>query len=239
VSSSTYLLHAFWPARMEDEVSCAARLRRLLERLPTGPVPAAWKEGYRPISLDVLASLFDRNRFFTDGRIKRCTPELGFCVVISSPMVLADKCFIDLHVGAYDDHNPHCNSIRFDIPKWPPDWGKRDASALRATVRAVVETWEAEEASVTSYAYQEHWRRSQGGNGADSLYIPWEGWITYLPAEKAARVTTPEGVGVEVLENGGVIYTLCEEPFSLDNPLHMQRAAAMQRALEPVQTSRP
>jgi hypothetical protein len=235
LSGSTYLLDAYWPSRKEDEVSCATRLRSLLQRLPAGPTPATWKEGYRTLNLDALASLFDRNRFYTDGRNKRWMPQLGFRAMLSSRMFLSDQCFIDLHVGAYGDPNPHRNSIQFEIRNVPSGWGVKDASSLRPIIRAVVETWGAEEASLSHSSYREYRRSYKRDNGSDVYYLPWEGWITYLPPEKAACVKAPEDVAVEALPNGGSIYTLCEELFSLDNPLHMQRATAMQRALEPIQ----
>ena len=66
--------------------------------------------------------------------------------------------------------------------------------------------------------------------------LPWVGWLTYLPADLAAKTTIPPEIAVERLDDGGIIAALCEEPFRVDNPEHLARARAMEAAIRPIQS---
>ena len=65
---------------------------------------------------------------------------------------------------------------------------------------------------------------------------PWIGWITYLPADLAARAKYPEGVGVETFEDGAALVTLCEEPFDKDDAAGLAKLRALEAALRPLQS---
>ena len=65
---------------------------------------------------------------------------------------------------------------------------------------------------------------------------PWIGWITYLPANLAARAKYPAGVEVETLEDGAALVTLCEEPFEKKDVEGMARLHALEAALRPIQS---
>jgi hypothetical protein len=70
----------------------------------------------------------------------------------------------------------------------------------------------------------------------DKLLVPWVGWLTYLPADLAAKVSIPPDIAVERLGDGGIIATLSEEPFTIDDPVHMARAKAMEAAIRPIRS---
>ena len=50
------------------------------------------------------------------------------------------------------------------------------------------------------------------------------------------KVTIPDGLDVERLDDGSIIVSLREEPFTIDNPEHMARARALEAAIRPIQT---
>jgi len=64
---------------------------------------------------------------------------------------------------------------------------------------------------------------------------PWIGWITWLPADLAARAQYPGDVEVENLADGSALVTLCEEPFDKTDAEGMARLRALQTALRPIQ----
>jgi hypothetical protein len=62
------------------------------------------------------------------------------------------------------------------------------------------------------------------------------GWITYLPPDLAARAKYPADVEVEALDDGAVLVTLCEEPFSNGDTAGLARLHALEAALRPIQS---
>jgi Immunity protein 52 len=65
---------------------------------------------------------------------------------------------------------------------------------------------------------------------------PMLGWITYLPADLAARAKYPADVEVEKLSDGAVLVTLCEEMFEETDAEGMARLHRLEAALRPIQT---
>jgi hypothetical protein len=65
---------------------------------------------------------------------------------------------------------------------------------------------------------------------------PMLGWITYLPADLAARAKYPADVEVETLSDGAVLVTLCEEMFEETDAEGMKRLHALEAALRPIQS---
>jgi hypothetical protein len=60
------------------------------------------------------------------------------------------------------------------------------------------------------------------------------GWLTYVAFPYSLRLNPPRDVEVERLAGAGLLATLCEEPFDIDNPRHMALADEMQTAILPV-----
>jgi hypothetical protein len=62
-------------------------------------------------------------------------------------------------------------------------------------------------------------------------------WLDhYLPADLAARAKYPADVEVEVLEDGAVLVTLCEEPFEKGDVEGLARMHALEAALRLIQS---
>jgi hypothetical protein len=64
-----------------------------------------------------------------------------------------------------------------------------------------------------------------------TLLSPLLGWLTYIAAPYSALISAPNGVDAQKVA-GGTVFSLCEEPFTIDNAKHMATAAAMERALQ-------
>ena len=97
---------------------------------------------------------------------------------------------------------------------------------------AIAEAWDASFAVVRGGRYVKYIPRNENNKG---YRWPWAGWLTYLSSPRSLLVTPPEDAKAERFADGGLLVTLCEEPFDVDNPQHMAVADEMQRALRPVQ----
>jgi hypothetical protein len=230
-----YTLWVQWPARQENRTSCAARLRRFLDAFPTCAAGPGWRSGENAVDLNVLAPLFERRRFRKDPYPRRAHPEHGFQATLWRETVSGDTCSIALRPGAYGHPSRSLNTINVMFNRRLPLSDEWTAATLRSLLVAAVSAWDASDGYVGSNSYLLSCGTYAAGNGVRYLYEPKEGWITYLSAEQVERLEAPDGVSVEILENGGALYTLCEEQFTPKNSLHAQRAAAMQKAMEPVQ----
>ena len=71
---------------------------------------------------------------------------------------------------------------------------------------------------------------------ARRLLKPRIGWITYLPADLAARAKYPADVELETLDDGAALVTLCEEPFGKGDAEGLARLRALEAALRPIQS---
>ena len=159
-----------------------------------------------------------------------------------------------LSIGSFGRDEAHRNRVEISISNrriaTNAPWR---ASELRPLLKLVLRVWAPRELSVDCYRYQRFWPSVSDksyeppkiqlppgaeliGRADQSVLLPWVGWLTYLPADLATKVTIPEDIEVERLDDGGIIATLCDEPFTIDNPVHMARARAMETAIRPVQT---
>jgi hypothetical protein len=72
--------------------------------------------------------------------------------------------------------------------------------------------------------------------GRDLARLPaiYSGWMTYLSAPYASQVKLPSGVIHEAVPGGGLIMLATDEPFTSNSPTHLAGAAAIARALVPL-----
>jgi hypothetical protein len=62
----------------------------------------------------------------------------------------------------------------------------------------------------------------------------WSGWVVYLSAALAARITPPRSAIVEEVPGGGMLMIATEETFEPDNSEHFRVACDIQAALAPL-----
>ncbi len=238
MAEESYALNCWWGSRREEAETCAIRLVRTLNGLAEcDGAFRDWDHCHLPARLDEITALFDANRPFHSFPSTEPWPEFGFRFNIKNRLNDSDGALIDLHVGAFGNDNRHANGLAIVLSKRRSTTSRPwTASDLRGIVRLVIKEWRPEEASVDCFRYMKFRRRYLHSNGQQGLYKSWEGWITYVPGPQVSRIVPPDGVDVERLDDGGALYSLCEEPFTIDNPKHMALAAAMQKALAPIQT---
>lgn len=211
-----------------------------------------------PIDLDRALRLATKAQARYDHP-KTIWPEMGFSIIGNhfgrTQFHARPECFMKtaMHVGAHARSNPHCNDLNVWIAAkriaTNQPWR---ASELIPLMKVVLRIWQPREMSVDCWRYGDL-RASVPDAGFAAHHktlpprlqllnplrerplAPWVGWLTYLPADLAAKVKIPADIEVERLDDGGIIATLCDEPFTIDNPAHMARARAMEAAIRPMQ----
>jgi|GEM_PF-6611454 hypothetical protein len=238
MAEESYALHCWWGSRREEAAACAEHLVQTLNGLAEEDHTFHnWDCCDLPAGLEEITALFNANRPFHSPPSREPWPELGFGLKIKNRLNDSDGALISLRVGAFGDANPHANSLALVFSKRRSSTRRPwTASDLRKIMRLIIKEWRPEEASVDCFRYMKFLRHYLNSNGQEGLYLPWEGWITYIPGLQVSRIDPPHGVDVERLDDGSALYSLCEEPFTIDNPKHMALAASMQKALEPIQT---
>jgi len=245
-------LHAYWGARRLTIERCAEILMQFVDALPAvDPIFESWIDTRTgrpkfPIPLEPDNAIRVATKAQkTYDRPKRPWPEMGFSLSGGNRGPARFQRRLEyavatiMMIGAYNSDNSQCNCIDIWIGKkriaTEQAWR---ASELKSLMRVVLDVWRPREMSVDADRYAESIPEVEDNSYAAGRrrLTPWTGWLTYLPADLAAKVTIPSEIGVERLEDGGLIATLCEEPFTVDNPVHMARARALEAAIRPVQS---
>ena len=252
MTQESYEMNLWWGSRQESVEACAPRLVRFLNDLAaTDATFSDWRKGgwggkgiYRPycalpLTIEEANRLLDKGREYYDTSPRELWPEMGFGTGAWNGRDDDYYAGFKVHAGLYDTDNPHCNAVSVDISKRRRlDETPWSAEAVRALLAFAIDVWKPREASVDCRRYVSFLPEIEDKSYAmgSKLLTPWVGWLTYLPADLAASVTIPPNVGIERLEDGGLIATLCEEPFTIDNPVHMARARVLEAAIRPVQS---
>jgi hypothetical protein len=160
-------------------------------------------------------------------------------------------------VGAFGRHaSVHPNHVFMRLSDLRPSTGRPwRASELRPLMRFAREVWNPAEmcamfsfynlpkihdpkraAMLAPYARARPKIADSIMAGSERPLRPWIGWITYLPANLAARAKYPADVEVEALEDGAALITLCEEPFGKTDAAGLARLHALEAALRPLQS---
>jgi hypothetical protein len=185
-----------------------------------------------PADLDELAALFDRNRCTYDVPPGRIWPETGYSIGAWNGSEEPLGVSLVVLPGSDDNVNPRCNYLSLTLSDQRLATGRPwEGPGLRDLTRLLIEAWEPDEGWVSSRRYDTMVPYDE----KRKYLLPWVGWVTLLTPAQLLKVTPPAGVHVEALPQGGALCTLCEEPFTVDNPRHMALAHAMAAAMRPIQ----
>jgi hypothetical protein len=239
----TYQLWAFWGPRPEGAHSCAPRLARMFTDLAeTHSAFARWNRGGRsratankpfcmmPPNIDELTQIFEKRLAHKDDPPDPW-PEMGYSVSAWNGRDDTRGILLIAHTGCYTDHIPEPNNVFMQIPVVQS--GNEDfvnAAVLTRALVAIAEAWEPNWGVIDTRDYK---NRRRDANG--QLLRPWGGWITYLAAHYAGRISLPPAMRVEPTAGRGLIIVATEEPVTVANPAHVAALAAIQQALAPIQ----
>lgn len=246
MTSEVYRLHVCWSPRPEGTQSCALRLARMLE----GLVKVHWafahwnKQAYSraaanqsawamPPDVEELTRVFEKGRQYKDAP-RELWPEMGYSVSAWNGRDRPYGVSLSLSPGAFTLNRPLPNTVDLSFNQAGP--GNADlisVAALKPAMLALVAAWEPDCGNLVCWDY---WRRLFG----DRRYPMFRsGWMTYLAPRYASRVTPPAAAIVERVAGGGMLLLATEERFSMDNPVHLAAADAIQTALAPIQDMVP
>lgn len=245
----SYNLRLYWSNRAETPDQCATRFTRMLEGMrEIDGAFRQWKRSVRtreevenppadfspdiPSDAKGLQAMFQGSGQYYDFPPDKPWPELGYWLSMWNEMDDPFRMILTVNAGAYGARITRPNSVNLQLSRRRIDTGRAwHGGELRDLVSLFVEAWSADEASVNCFRYFPFLICTDNGK----CLLPCGGWLTYLPPQRLARITPPKDVDVETLANGGAILTLCEEPFTIDNPRHLELAASLNEALRPIQ----
>jgi hypothetical protein len=237
-----FKLFAAWGPRADDARACAARLARMLEELAKAhPAFARWNEqGRRPTQwnrpfcamlprIDELTAIFERkpqprvhgrDRGYSASAWNGLNNSYGLWFMIlcgdgNNPSSMYFPNSVSMEMSARDAENADLTS----------------AETMRAVLLAVVAGWDPAWAEVTDWRYKNALKNPEGRPGPPFR----SGWMAYLSAPYAQRISPPPEAIVEPVPGGGLLLLSTREPFDAENPAHVAAADAIQLALEPIQ----
>ena len=160
---------------------------------------------------------------------------------------ISPLCITNVHVGRYIDeklkHNSNEIGVEYynsiDIRLGNIEITTRRpwlASQLLPVLKLILHIWRPRQLSVDCNRHPHPMIADSSWASGERWLHPWAGWLTYLSPALYPKIALPKGVIVEKLDFGGAIVALCEEPFTIDDPVHMARMAAMEAAMRPFQT---
>jgi hypothetical protein len=251
VPGDSYKIFFYWPSRQESAEACAARFATMLCRLATfDPVFQRWQQqGWTreeandpfcrmPPDVDELARIFDAHRTYYDSP-RKVWPERGFSMgAWNSRDGPPYGVSFTMGVGAYNFDRMTVNHVFLNLSQrrmaTGQSWRGRDVEQV---LLAIVEPWEAQYAVCISGRYQSLIPKEaeEPRQGSRQYIWPWAGWLTYLTSPYSIVTTPPDEIKTERFANGGMLATLCDEPFDVDNPRHLALAREMHEALAPAQ----
>jgi hypothetical protein len=234
-----------WSNRRETPEQCAVRLAQTIDGLSAvDSVFGQWKrtastfeEAHEPFckvpaDREELARIFAANARYDGDPPGKLWLELGYAACAWNGMDEPFTLGINVYPGTFDSHTAHPNSLRLSVShRRLPTEEPWQGAGLRDIMRLLLEAWEADEARVDCWRY--HPESPQ--NDIGKVLLPQPGWLTYLSPKNLLKVTPPNGVRVDRLPAGGLICTICEEPFTIDNPRHVELAEALNQAMRPIQ----
>jgi hypothetical protein len=186
-----------------------------------------------PPDIEELTRVFEKSRRYRNVP-REPWPEMGYAV--SAWNGLDPPCGVSLGVepGAFTPNRPLPNSVDLNFNRASPSNADlTNATVLKPVMLSLVAAWEPDCGNLVCWDY---WRRLFG----DRTYPMFRsGWMTYLAAPYASRVTSPPEAIVERVAGGGMLLLATEERFSMDNAAHLAAADAIQAALAPIQEMVP
>ena len=244
MSQERYTFNLYWSSRRENARQCAMRFARTVDGLNEfDPIFSRWRKVSRsnsmvetpffklPADLEELTAIFSANQRFYDFPPTKPWPELGYSVAVANGADGPETTVMMIQAGSYSQPR-RANSLYVRMGRSPLKTGRSwQAADFREIMRLLIDAWNPDEAMVDCARYEQNSPQNEMGKWP----MPLVGWLTYLTVEQFPKVKPPAGVQVERLANGGAILTLCEEPFTIDNPGHMKLAAALSAAMRPIQ----
>jgi hypothetical protein len=246
MTTEVFWVEGYWQSRPESTRACGARLAVMLNGLARAhPAFAQWYRKAKtraaanrpawgmPPDIDELTAVFEKGRRYKD--VPRVPwPEMGYSVSAWNGRERPYAASLTIRPGGYRASTPFPNTADVRLNPSGADNADLTASAvLKPALLSLAEAWEPDYGVVVCWEY---WPRTFDDRGYPLFR---SGWMTYLAAPYASRVTPPPEAIVERVAGGGMLLLATEERFSMDNAAHLAAADAIQAALAPIQDMVP
>jgi hypothetical protein len=245
-------LHFWWESRDPAQADDAGRLSRFVTGLPDfDPIYRSWlkspitKEVTVPVPLSKAEAeqlLIDRmaRSDFSDAPLPGYGSDIWGGHAGPFPYDFRESSYADTscRVGAFEPPglNPNLNHIFMRLSSRRSSLGRPwRASEVRPLMKFAREIWGPAEMCVRFPFHDLPMTLSPIAPAYNVPLRPRIGWITFLPANLAARAKYPGDVEVESFEDRAALVTLCEEPFGKGDAKGMARLHALEAALRTLQ----
>ena len=235
--SGAYRIMTYWGPRRESTAVLAPRMLRMLQGLADiDPLLADWqwvgKKRLVSVSeLDVAtAERLLRSRISRDDAGEPI-PARGYSFYVHTHWYEPSRLTLQGSIGVCTPSNLYDNNIHIDTNHLsPPDEALLKYRIYKPALVFLATLWRANWASAFPLGLFDLLPKDE--NRLDNRLDG--GWITYLSARWAAKITPPKSAIVERAPDGGLLMIATEETFRVDNPRHVAVAREIDAALAPL-----
>jgi hypothetical protein len=251
MSGDVFHLDARWRQRGESPRACAERLSAMLMALvPLHPAFAHWyRKGWSrpdanrsfctmPPDIDDLARIFEKDPMY------RGAPNPGYNASAWNGRDPPYGLSLKVKAGVDVRHKFFVNEASLSLNEsGPANADLINTAVLKPALSALVAAWDPDCVKLQPWGYWKRWMRAEPWDDYDRKgqrrgdYVPriTSGWMVYLCADYARRITPPRGIDSETVIGGGLLMLATQEIFTAGNPAHDDAADAIQEALLPLQ----
>jgi Immunity protein 52 len=234
---SAYRITTYWGPRRESSAVLAPRMLRMLQGLADiDPLLADWQwVGKKRLvsmgELDVAtAEKLLRSRISRDDAGEPI-PARGYSFYVHTHWYKPSRLTLHGDIGVCSPSSLYDNNIDLDTHYLsPPDEALLKYRIYKPALVFLATLWRANWASAFPLDLLDQLAKYEKRLNA-RLY---GGWITYLSAAWAAKITPPKSAIVERAPDGGLLMIATEETFRVDNPRHVAVAREIDAALAPL-----
>lgn len=237
-----FTIGAHWGPRPEEPDQIALRIRALLAELR--PITPEFERWYQVIADDNMPELDDSETWLASVvAADVCTGDLGeplpllgyFSRTTNDPVVFSQRVggvTIMIEAGSHRMFNGVTlrSSSERDLPP-----SLLAYPVVKRTVLALSHTFESSWSSAGPYCLCEGMVMSRYKQGP--IITPC--WMIHLSSPLAQRITPPSDVVSERLDDGSLFLSVTDEPFSPDNPAHVDGARRLFAILDTLQEKKP
>jgi immunity protein 52 of polymorphic toxin system len=235
--SGAYRIMTYWGPRRETTAVLAPRMLRMLQGLADiDPLLADWRwvGKKRLVSMSELdvatAERLLRSRISRDDAGEP-VPARGYSFYIHTHWYEPSRLTLQGDIGTCTPSNLYDNNIHVDTNRLSaPDEALLKYRIYKPALSFLATLWRASWASAFPFDLR-HQLPKYEKRLDNRLH---GGWITYLSAAWAAKITPAKSAIIERAPDGGLLMIATEETFRIDNPRHVAVAREIDAALAPL-----
>lgn len=237
--SLRYEILAYWGPRPDSSLAIAPRILHMHEALTKiDPLFASWSWISRrkaipitSLTVEKVAALLEKEGRNLSDVEREPIEDFGYSFRTYNDHRGPCQIHLGGTAGAYTGSATYDNLVRVEFPApEPANAVLINFRVFRATLLVLTQTWNATWAYARPYALSDFLPSFQKKRPTPSFH---GGWITYLAAPFAAKITPPRSAKCEQV-NGGLLMVATEETFQVDNPAHVAVARDIDAALAPI-----